>query len=358
VSEEPLIICDNLVKIYKMADLEIVALQGLDLFVEAGELMALVGPSGSGKSTLMNILGGLDRPSAGRVIVDGRDLLKLPENKLNKYRREEVGFVWQQPSRNLIAYFSAAENVNLPMMISGVGPRERRRRVNELLEAVGLGHRKLHRVTEMSGGEQQRVAIAVALANYPRLLLADEPTGEVDSQMAQEILGTLRKLNREIGVTIIIVTHDPRIASEVDRVIAIRDGRTSTETTRQVLTATLGVDDQEYGEVAGEEHVGHEVTYEELVVLDTAGRLQIPRDYLEEFSIGDRARVEMTDEGILIRPVEGREGTARGAEQEEWDVQVSGLYVAEDAPPAPHHQRALNWLRQRLPGSKAKVKEG
>ena len=347
MSEEPLIICDNLVKIYKMADLEIVALQGLDLVVEEGELMALVGPSGSGKSTLMNILGGLDRPSAGRVTVDGRDLLKLSEARLNKYRREEVGFVWQQPSRNLIPYLSAEENVSLPMIITGIGARERRRRSHELLEAVGLGHRRRHRLAEMSGGEQQRVAIAVALSNYPRLLLADEPTGEVDSQMAQEILDALRDLNRDLGVTIVIVTHDPRIASNVDRVIAIRDGRTSTETTRQVVSPTLVED-----ELSELDELTHEVTYEELVVLDSAGRLQIPEDYLEAFRIGDRARVEMTDEGILIRGVEGRQSAARVSEEDEWEVQVSGLYVEQDQPPEPHHKRALQWLRQRLPGSR------
>jgi ABC-type lipoprotein export system ATPase subunit len=347
VSEEPLIICDNLVKIYKMADLEIVALQGLDLVVEEGEIMALVGPSGSGKSTLMNILGGLDKPSAGRVIVDGRDLLKLSGRRLNKYRREEVGFVWQQPSRNLIPYLSAEENVALPMIITGVAMRERRRRASELLEAVGLGHRKRHRLAEMSGGEQQRVAIAVSLANYPRLLLADEPTGEVDSRMAQEILGALRNLNRELGVTILIVTHDPRIASEVDRVIAIRDGRTSTETTRQVLAPLSNGEDDE--DELGDEGLEHEVMYEELVVLDTAGRLQVPRDYLEELRIGDRARVELTDEGILIRPVAGREAvTSRVSDEDEWEVQVSGLYVEQDAPPPPHHRRVADWIRRRL----------
>ncbi len=351
MSEEPLIICDNLVKIYKVADLEVVALQGLDLVVDEGEMMALVGPSGSGKSTLMNILGGLDRPSAGRVIVDGRDLLKMSEVQLNKYRREEVGFVWQQPSRNLIPYLSAVENVRLPMIIAGVNPRERKRRADELLEAVGLGHRKHHRLVELSGGEQQRVAIAVALANYPRLLLADEPTGEVDSKMAQEILASLRKLNREMGVTVIIVTHDPRIASEVDRVIAIRDGRTSTETTRQVVPSLAAL---ENGEAAVGEALEHEVTYEELVVLDAAGRLQIPRDYLEAFRIGDRARVEITDEGILIQPVEGRETVTRVADEDAWEVQVSGLYVREDEPPPPRHKRVLDWLRRRMPGKKRK----
>ena len=358
MSEEPLIICDNLVKIYKMADLELVALQGLDLVVQAGEMMALVGPSGSGKSTLMNILGGLDRPSAGRVTVDGRDLLKLSESRLNKYRREEVGFVWQQPSRNLIPYLSAEENVTLPMIISGVGARERKRRARELLDAVGLGDRRRHRLAEMSGGEQQRVAIAVSLSNYPRLLLADEPTGEVDSMMAQEIMGALRDLNRNLGVTILIVTHDPQVASEVDRVIAIRDGRTSTETTRQVFAPLMEVEDGENGDL-GEGETEDEVMYEELVVLDAAGRLQVPRDYLEELGIGDRARVELTDSGILIRPVSGRGiASSRISEEEAWDVQVSGLYVEEDQPPSPQHRRMMNWVRRRLARSKTKQKEG
>ncbi|MBN1934039.1 MAG: ABC transporter ATP-binding protein [Anaerolineae bacterium] len=334
-----------------MADLEVVALQGLDLAVQEGELMALVGPSGSGKSTLMNTLGGLDRPSAGRVNVDGRDLLKLTDAQLNKYRREEVGFVWQQPGRNLIPYMTAFENVTLPMMITNISPREKRRRTNELLEMVGLGHRRKHHVVQLSGGEQQRVAIAVALANYPRLVLADEPTGEVDSQMAQEILSTLRRLNRDLGVTIIIVTHDPRIASEVDRVIAIRDGRTSTETTRQVVVPLEGFEDEENGEENGE--FEHEVTYEELVVVDTAGRLQIPRDYLEEFSIGDRARVEMTAEGILIQPVQGRESVVRMADHDTWQAQVSGLYGRQDAPPPVHKAKgALSWLRGRFKSGK------
>jgi ABC-type lipoprotein export system ATPase subunit len=279
-------------------------------------------------------------------------LLKLSERRLNKYRREEVGFVWQQPSRNLIPYLSAQENVTMPMIISGVGARERRRRSNELLEAVGLGNRKRHRLAEMSGGEQQRVAIAVALANYPRLLLADEPTGEVDSKMAQEILGALRALNRELGVTILIVTHDPRIASEVDRVIAIRDGRTSTETTRQVLAPLTDGQVDENGDL--EEDLEHEVMYEELVVLDTAGRLQVPRDYLEEMRIGDRARVELTDDGILIRPVAGRAAMARLPDEEAWDVQVSGLYVEQDAPPPPHHKRVADWVRRRFSRSRTK----
>jgi ABC-type glutathione transport system ATPase component len=210
----------------------------------------------------------------------------------------------------------------------------------------------------MSGGEQQRVAIAVSLANYPRLLLADEPTGEVDSQMAQEILASLRNLNRELGVTIIIVTHDPRIASNVDRVIAIRDGRTSTETTRQILAPLQSGESDDVVEPEEGQELEHEVTYEELVVLDTAGRLQIPRDYLEELRIGDRARVELTDEGILIQPVEGRETVERISDEDAWEIQVSGLYVQEDEPPSSRPKQALKWLGQRLSRTKSKQKEG
>ena len=230
----PLILCDNLVKIYKIADLEVVALQGLDLTIERGELMAIVGASGSGKSTLLNILGGLDRPSAGKVWVDGLDLLKLSDSALNRYRREKVGFVWQQTGRNLVPYLTAQENVELPMIIAGRPARERRKWATELLEAVDLADRRHHKLGQLSGGQQQRVAIAVSLANRPILLLADEPTGEVDSATAETIFATFRRLNQSFGLTTIIVTHDSRIATQVNRVVAIRDGKTSTETLRQV----------------------------------------------------------------------------------------------------------------------------
>jgi putative ABC transport system ATP-binding protein len=231
---EPLITCENLVKIYKIADLEVVALQGLDLTVERGEMLGIVGASGSGKSTLLNILGGLDRPSAGRVTVDDQNLLKLSDRALNRYRRKKVGFVWQQTSRNLIPYLTAQENIELPMTVAGMSRREKRAWAKELLHAVELYDRRRHRLTQLSGGQQQRVAIAVALANKPLLLLGDEPTGEVDSATAQAIIDTFRHLSETLGLTTIIVTHDPRIAGQVDRVVAIRDGKTSTETIRQV----------------------------------------------------------------------------------------------------------------------------
>ncbi|HEY3342680.1 MAG TPA: ABC transporter ATP-binding protein, partial [Anaerolineae bacterium] len=184
MSEGPFILCDNLVKIHKIADLEVVALQGLDLEVKQGELLGIVGASGSGKSTLLNILGGLDRPSAGRVVVGGRDLLKMSDAALTTYRRTQVGFVWQQGARNVIPYLSSESNVELPMILAGHAGGAARKHAGELLDAVGLADRRHHYLGQLSGGEQQRVAIAVALANSPSLLLADEPTGELDSTTA------------------------------------------------------------------------------------------------------------------------------------------------------------------------------
>jgi len=236
---EPLIVCENLVKIYKVAELEVVALQGLDLAVQRGELLGIVGTSGSGKSTLLNILGGLDRPSAGHVVVNGRNLLKAPDAELDTYRRREVGFVWQQTARNLIPYLSAKDNVALPMTIAGMGWAEKRAWTQELLEAVGLWDHRQHKLAQLSGGQQQRVAIAVALANKPTLLLGDEPTGELDSATAQEILALLREMNGRYNLTTLIVTHDPQIARAVDRVVTIRDGRTSSETVRRVARARV-----------------------------------------------------------------------------------------------------------------------
>jgi putative ABC transport system ATP-binding protein len=297
--QAPLIVCDNLVKIYKVDELETVALQGLDLVVGPGELLGVVGPSGSGKSTLMNILGGLDRPSAGRVWVDGEDLLKMSNTALNHYRRSRVGFIWQQSSRNLIPYLSAQENVELPMTLTGTPDSEKRQRAAELLEAVGLAERRHHRMEQLSGGEQQRVAIAVALSNSPKLLLADEPTGEVDSTTALTIYEAFQYLNQQFGLTTLIVSHDPGIARHVHRVVAIRDGKTATETVRQsALSGALDV------EITAEDDVqeSQDDVFEELVVLDSAGRLQVPKEYLDYLNIQGRARVELTDDGVLIRP--------------------------------------------------------
>lgn len=293
---ESFITCENLVKIYKVAGIEVVALQGLDLTVQAGELMGLVGTSGSGKSTLLNVLGGLDRPSAGRVMVNGRNLLQLPDRTLDMYRRTEVGFVWQQTARNLIPYLSAQENIELPMTVAGMGWREKRAWSKELLEAVGLWEFRKNRLAQLSGGQQQRVAIAVALANKPKLLLGDEPTGELDSTTAQEVLALFQQMNRHYGLTTLIVTHDPQIARSVDRVVTIRDGRTSSETVRRVA-------DVEAALTAGLQDGVPLHAFEEYVVVDAAGRLQIPPDLREKANIGERVTLEPLDNGILIKPV-------------------------------------------------------
>jgi ABC-type lipoprotein export system ATPase subunit/bifunctional DNA-binding transcriptional regulator/antitoxin component of YhaV-PrlF toxin-antitoxin module len=295
-------LCDNLVKIHKVADLEVVALQGLDITVNRGELMGIIGPSGSGKTTLMNILGGLDRPSAGRVWVDGKDLLKMTGVDLDRYRRDKVGFVWQQSSRNLVPYLTAWENVELPMTLAGVPLRERKKRAFHLLDMIGVGHRHNSRLGQLSGGEQQRIAIAVALANNPTLLLGDEPTGEVDTTTAQIIYDTFRSINRELGLTTLIVSHDPEIARQVNRVVAIRDGKTATETIRQAKANIPGENGD--GLVEGSTEGAHPAEEEliELTVLDSAGRLQIPKDYLKHFGIKGRVRIEIAEEGILIKP--------------------------------------------------------
>lgn len=284
------IACDDVFKIYKLADLEVVALRGLDLHVERGELMAIVGASGSGKTTLLNILAGLDQPSAGRVSVGGRDLLTMTEADMVEYRRKEVGFIWQQTGRNLIPYLDAVQNVELPMLLAGRTRREANERARELLDAVGLSHRLSHRPQELSGGEQQRVSIAVALANDPPLLLADEPTGELDTVGASAVFDLLARLNRQLGVTVVIVTHDPAIAARVNRVVAIRDGRTSSEVHRRVRPG---------GNVA-------DVVHEEYILVDGTGRLQIPRPYLEEAQIGERVRVEIRNGEVVITPGRGR----------------------------------------------------
>lgn len=293
---EPIITCESLVKIYKIQDVEVLALQGLDLTVQRGELMGIVGASGSGKSTLMNVLGGLVRPSAGKVLVDGHDLLKLSDVAINKYRREEVGFVWQQGSRNLIPYLNARENVEMPMMLAGVNGRRTRQQAEELLDMVGLSHRRTHYLRQMSGGEQQRVAIAVALANNPSILLADEPTGELDTATALTIYEAFQTLNQELGITILIVSHDPTIAKHVQRVMAIRDGKAASETVRRRKK-------QSATEIAQVEEHLEEEHFEELTVLDSAGRLQLPKSYREALQIDTRVRMEMVDDTIIIRPV-------------------------------------------------------
>ncbi len=292
--------CENLVKIYQTKEIEVVALQGLDLIIEKGELMAIIGNSGSGKSTLLNMLGGLDRPSAGKLIVNGQDLLKITDSQLIRYKLETVGFVWQNNARNLIPYLTAWENVEMPMIISG--KLHCKEKALELLDLLGLSHRRHSRLNQLSGGEQQRVGIAIALANNPKILLADEPTGSVDSKTSDMILDIFKDLNRSLGITIIIVTHDRNLSHKVDRVVAIRDGRTSSEFIRQsYLDELVGIKNS----IGKESHV-------ELAVLDRAGRLQIPREYLDSLGLigKNKIRVEMEKDRILLLNPEktGKEG--------------------------------------------------
>jgi len=282
------ITCDNLVKIYKLADIEVVALQGLNLRIEQGELVGIVGKSGSGKSTLLQILGGLDRPSAGQVSVAGQDLLALDGPRLVDYTRHTTGFVWQQTGRNLLPYLSALKNVELPMIVAGAGRRFRRTRALELLDVVDLAHRTTHRLVSLSGGEQQRLALAIALANDPPLILADEPTGELDVRTAARIFDLFARLTSELGKTVVIVSHDPALKEHVARVVGIRDGRTSTETLRQV---------------AATEDPAAATTHVEYTVLDPAGRLQLPADVVEELGLRGHVTVERVAGGVFIRAV-------------------------------------------------------
>ncbi|MFI1522069.1 ABC transporter ATP-binding protein, partial [Kitasatospora cineracea] len=229
VGAELAISCERLVRIFSTDGIEVQALQGLDLTVDRGDLVALVGASGSGKSTLLNVLAGLDAPTAGTATVDGQDLLAMTAKERLRYRREVVGFIWQQTARNLLPFLTAEQNVALPMQLrSGHRAAKRQRgRVTELLEALDIGELAHRRPAELSGGQQQRVAIAVALANQPAVLLADEPTGELDTDTAAGIFDAFRTVNRHLATTVVIVTHDPMVAGEVRRTVAIRDGRTS-----------------------------------------------------------------------------------------------------------------------------------
>lgn len=291
-----IISCDGLVKIYKTKEIEVMALSGLELTITQGEMMAIIGKSGSGKSTFLNMLGGLERPSAGTLFVDDKNMALLTEEELVAYKRDVVGFVWQNNSRNLFPYLNALDNVMTPMLFRKGNKAARRERAEELLELVGLADKRDSTLRQLSGGEQQRVAIAIALANQPKILLADEPTGAVDVRTANQIFDLFRKFNEEMGLTVVIVTHDNKIAKMVQRVVRIQDGKISSE---QIMK-------EGYEESLRQMSLGEldlsENTHEEYSILDKFGRVQLPEKMMEEAGIeGKKVRLEVVDGNIVVR---------------------------------------------------------
>ncbi len=289
--ENAIVYCENLIKLYKIGEIEVMALQGLDLMIEKGEFIAIIGNSGSGKSTLLNAIGGLDRPTAGRIYVNGINLLKLDTKQMSRYMRETVGFVWQNTARNMVPYLSAIDNIKLVMQLAGKVDEDR---ALMLLDEVGLADRKNSKMFELSGGEQQRVAIAIALANQPPILLADEPTGAVDTKTTAQIMDLFTRLNKELGVTVIVVTHDRQLSHMVPRVVTISDGRIGTEFIRtkemshsseEMLNATAGHDSGSHTEFA---------------FIDGRHRVFIPEAYLERAGISAKSKVAISMEGERI----------------------------------------------------------
>jgi ABC-type lipoprotein export system ATPase subunit len=282
---DAMIVCDRLVRIYAGDGIEVQALQGLDLMLAQGELTALIGAAGSGKSTLMNILAGLDTPTAGTVWVADHNLGAMTAKERLAYRRSTVGFIWQQTSRNLLPYLTARQNALLPMRFTPHRRRERLRRASFLLETLGIAYCADRTPDRLSGGEQQRAAIATALANQPKVLLADEPTGELDSSTAQDVFSALQTVNTELGVTVLVVTHDPAVSSQVRRTIAIRDGRTSSETIRHAAT-------DEHGQTA--------LHAREYATLDRAGRIQLPREMTTRLRMRNRVQLQEEPDHIGV----------------------------------------------------------
>ena len=306
MSDQAYIVCKRIVKAYRVAKHEIVALRGIDFEMDKGELVAIIGPSGAGKSSLLNLLGGLDRPTAGQLTVDDQDLLELRGRRLADYRLKRVGFVWQQIERNLFFNRSALRNVTLPMMLAGVSPRNRRERASELLEAVGLADHAHKRPAALSGGQQQRVAIAVALANYPGLLLLDEPTGALDRHSAEQVMDLLQTLRERYQLTILMVTHDMDVAAYAHRVLTLRDG-------------ALGQD------------ISH--PDEETPRLDDAGQIRLPDAVRAQLAEAPRIAVEIRPEGVLLRP--------EADEQEDTTALLQDM-LPQDAPP--ERTRRRWWL--------------
>ena len=293
-NSEYIIECDSLVKIYKTDEVEVMALQGLELNIKHGELMAVIGKSGSGKSTLLNMIGGLERPTAGKLYVDGKDLFAMTDKELVEYRKHTVGFVWQKNSRNLLPYMTAIENVQVPMYFDKGSKVNKYERAKELLTKVGLADKLDSYPSQMSGGEQQRVAIAIALANNPKILLADEPTGAVDTKTSNMIQDLFRKLNEELGITIIIVTHDISLANKVGRVVMISDGKISTE---KIMKESY----KDRMDELSTDGFSSDDSHEEFSILDKANRVQISPEMLEAAGIDtNKVKVQVVDGKVII----------------------------------------------------------
>lgn len=278
IAKENKIVVRDLTKVYRRGRKEVIALRGMDFEVKEGEFLSIVGPSGSGKSTLLKMLGALDKPTAGSILFDGHSVTLLDDQRSMLYRRQKVGFVWQYG--NLVPELSALKNVMLPMRLAGAPKDACEKRANKLLEMVGLGPRIHHKPNQMSGGENQRTAICVALANKPELLLADEITGELDTETAEVVMEVLRKMNEETQTTVINVTHNPRIAAHADRVLHIRDGL-----------------------IEGQKHA----LYGDVTEIDAKGRMVIPETVRKLAKIGKRVVLKVTNEGILVTPLSEEE---------------------------------------------------
>lgn len=320
INKDLIIQSDNLVKIYKTKDSEVLALQGMDLNVKPGELMAIVGKSGSGKSTLLNMLGGLDKPTAGRLFVDGKDLFKMNRKGLIEYKRNTVGFIWQNNARNLFPYLNSLQNIQVPMMFTS--EKKKKEKAEELLELVGMSHKKRNRLSELSGGEQQRIAIAISLANEPKILLADEPTGSVDKSTGNHIMNVFRNLNDRLNTTIIIVTHDIGLAKEVNRVVSIQDGKISSEMHAKT----------DYRERMKNITLYNEV-HDEYSILDRAGRIQLPQEMLEKIGVEDnKVRLEYSGDSIVIKAAQEKKSqeTEEAEETEETEDLVEEKTSQED----------------------------
>jgi ABC-type lipoprotein export system ATPase subunit len=303
------ITCKRVVKVYRVAQHELVALRGIDFQMEKGEMVAIVGPSGAGKSSLLNLLGGLDRPTAGQLTIDGLNLLELNGGRLADYRLRRVGFVWQQIERNLLAHRSALRNVTLPMMLAGLPFYQRRARARSLLEAVGIPELAHKRPPQLSGGQQQRVAFAVALANEPPLLLLDEPTGALDRASAEQVMRLVNQLRAERGLTVLLATHDMEVAAYADRVLTLRDGA-----------------------------LGQELAYpdDDAPILDSNGRVRLPELVRAQLSEAARIAVEIRPEGVLLRPEAASEGAPGGFDH----------LMPQDAPPD-NRSRLRRWFSRR-----------